>query len=201
MARIKVTEINRTPGNVFVSVPTPKTVQQVLQARRYFSDWQDVANQIVSSTPITPEPTPVQTEPLKITPNPTPAVTIVSNPFTEPQLLDIIEKMTALDIQDGARAGGWHCEDAIFKVARVNLKHNVTAPVLRQMLSEMTERGVLEHKREWGLNKFRLAPKPALKSLLTEVDTILDKTGIADAVGMLAITMLGWAFYVVMGVC
>ena len=142
---------------------------------------------------------PVQTEPLRITPNPTPAVTIVSNPFTEATLLDIIEKMTALDEASNSKSGGWLCEDSIFKVARVNLKHNVTAPALRQMLSDLTQRGVLEYKTEYGLNKFRLAPKPALKSLLTEVDTILDKTGIADAVGILTITMLGWVFYVVGG--
>ena len=51
-----------------------------------------------------------------------------------------------------------------------------------------------------GLNKFRLVPKPTLKFLLTEVNAILDKTGIADAVGMIAITALAWAAYVVMGV-
>ena len=142
---------------------------------------------------------PAETEPLAITPHPTPAVAIVSNLFTESTLIDIIEKMTASDEADGSKVGGWLCEDSIFKVARVNLKHNVTAPALRQMLSDLTQRAVLESKTEYGLNKFRLA-KSALKSLLTEVDAILDKTGIADAVGVLAITAIGWATYVVGGI-
>ena len=49
--RTKITDFKRNTGNVFVSVPTPKPVQQVLQAHRYFSDWTDVANQIASATP------------------------------------------------------------------------------------------------------------------------------------------------------
>ena len=57
--RTKITELSRAPGNVFVNVPTPKPVQQVLQARRYFQDWQAVAKQIASDTPTTPTPVPV----------------------------------------------------------------------------------------------------------------------------------------------
>ena len=95
------------------------------------------------------------------------------NPFTETQLLDIIEKMTALDVKDGAKTQGWQCEDMIFKVAAINLKHNVAAPVLREMLFGLTKRGVLEHKRQWGLNKFRLTPTQPLVELLAEVDALM----------------------------
>ena len=93
--------------------------------------------------------------------------------FTETQLLDIIEKMTALDVEDGAKTEGWHCEASIFKVTRVNLKHNVTSPVLCEMLFELTKRGILEHKRQWGLNKFRLTPTQPLVELLAEVDGLM----------------------------
>ena len=120
--------------------------------------------------------------------------------FTESTLLDIIEKMTASDEADNSKAGGWLCEDAIFKVARVNLRHNVTAPAIRQMLSDLTTRGDLEYKTEYGLNKFRLAKhthKPTLKALLDEVNAKLGTTGIADAVGVITITVVSWAAYVI----
>ena len=58
MAKSRVTEFNRTPGNVFVNVPTPQPVQQLHQPERYYQDWTDVAKQIASDTPITPEPLP-----------------------------------------------------------------------------------------------------------------------------------------------
>ena len=98
---------------------------------------------------------------------------VTPEPFTETQLLDIIEKMTALDVKDGAKTQGWQCEDMIFKVAAINLKHNVAAPVLREMLFGLTKRGVLEHKRQWGLNKFRLTPTQPLVELLAEVDAVM----------------------------
>ena len=88
-------------------------------------------------------------EPVETTPVATPVATPAANLFTESTLLEIIEKMTAHDKADGSKAGGWLCEDAIFKVARVNLKHNVTAPALRAMLSDLTQRGLLEYKQEW----------------------------------------------------
>ena len=83
--------------------------------------------------------------------------------------------MTALQNKDAPLIEGWHCEDSIYKVACINLKHNVTSPALHKMLSDLTNRGILEHKTEWGLNKFRLAlAKPnTLQTLLTEVDAIL----------------------------
>ena len=95
--------------------------------------------------------------------------------FTESTLITIIESMTAHDEADNSQAGGWHCEDAIYKVARVNLKHNGTAPALRQMLFALTARGKLEHTKAYGLNKFRLTPeaKPDLTTLLADVDSRL----------------------------
>ena len=117
--------------------------------------------------------TPRETEPLAITPDP--ELTAKAPEFTPDALIDIIEKMTALNIQDGALTGGWHCEDAIFKVTRINLRIDVSAPTLLTMLLGLVEKGTLEHKRAYGLNKFRLsvAPPNALQSLLTEVDAIL----------------------------
>ena len=117
-----------------------------------------------------------ETEPLTLTPNPTPETTPV---FTESTLIDIIEKMTALQNEDAPLCEGWHCEDSIYKVACINLKHNVTSRVLRQMLSNLTNRGVLEHKAEYGLNKFRLALQPKvetsnLQALLVKVDAIME---------------------------
>lgn len=111
---------------------------------------------------------PANTEPLAIMPNPEPV-----DIFTESTLIEIIGKMTELDNQDGSRCEGWLCEDGIYKVARINLKHNITAPQLRKMLTDLTRHGVLEHKIAYGLNKFRLKPNSALRSLLMEVDAIL----------------------------
>ena len=95
--------------------------------------------------------TPRETEPLAITPDPEP--TAKAPEFTPDALIDIIEKMTALNIQDGSLLGGWHCEDAIFKVTRINLRIDVSAPILRTMLFDLVEKGTLEHKRAYGLNK------------------------------------------------
>lgn len=134
----------RSKDSVFVNVSAPEPVQQLQQAESYFKDWTGVAVDIAEVR----EP---------------------DNALTESILVGIIENMTALDQQDGAQTGGWHCEGAIFKVARVNLKYNVTSPALRQMLSDLTVRGVLEHKTEHGLNKFRLGsetePIPSLEEL------------------------------------
>ena len=110
---------------------------------------------------------PTETEPLTITPNPEPDI------FTKATLTGIISKMTAQDKADGSKAGGWLCEDSIYKVARVNLKHNVTSRVLCQMLSDLTACGTLEYKKAYGLRKFRLTPSKPLKGLIQEVDAIL----------------------------
>ena len=57
--RTKITEFERKPNSVFVSVQPPQPVQQVHQPERFYSDWTDVAKQIARSTPITPSSTPV----------------------------------------------------------------------------------------------------------------------------------------------
>ena len=43
-----ITEFTRSPGTVFVDVSTPKHVQQVNQAQRYYRDWTAAANAIAS---------------------------------------------------------------------------------------------------------------------------------------------------------
>ena len=133
--------------------------------------------------------TPRETEPLAITPDPEP--TAKAPEFTPDALIDIIEKMTALDIQDCAQTDGWHCEDAIFKVTRINLRIDVSAPTLRAMLFDLVEKGTLEQKRAYGLNKFRLSVAPS--NALTEV--------VGDAVSVVAIVAVSWMAYIVMGVC
>ena len=135
-------EIIRTPNSVFVSVQPPEKLQQAIAAEAQPRVWAKVATAIASELQ-TPEPTPQSaTAPPILTPD---------------ALVDIIEKMTALDIQDGAQTGGWHCEDAIFKVTRINLRIDVSAPTLRAMLFGLVKKGTLEHKRAYGLDKFRLS--------------------------------------------
>ena len=61
--RTKITEFERKPNSVFVSVQPPQPVQQLHQPERYYQDWTDVAKQIASATPTavetpTAEPTP-----------------------------------------------------------------------------------------------------------------------------------------------
>ena len=165
---------------------------------------QDATAAVVAAT-VNPEPTtdlkvsPAVTaveapEPTTVTPPATVIEPSAMPPeFTTDALVEIVEKMTALDVKDGSKTEGWHCEASIFKVSRINLKHNVTSPVLREMLFELTTRGILEHKRQWRLNKFRLTPTQPLVELLAEVDTLMteieadndeQRTGLGERYGI-----------------
>lgn len=65
MARITITEFERDPNSVFVSVTPPKSVQNVQQAESYHRDWTTVASDLASDTPVEEPTQDVITEPPK----------------------------------------------------------------------------------------------------------------------------------------
>ena len=226
--RTKITDFKRNQGNVFVSVPTPKPVQQVLQARRYFSDWQDVAKQIASSTPITPEPTPenvpvADAKEIRIY-----AVDCTSGKrqrlFTGKHTDDTADLCQCyanladcrVESHDAASATVYHPAETstIPTLSDWVEVHNADDGTL--IFVGLREKGFDARCRKYAdakgvglrvdsahepVSRFYTPRADALQYARENAKHFARKYGvpIVEAAGVLAITMLGWAFYVVGG--
>ena len=222
--RTKITELSRTPGNVFVSVPTPKTVQQLHQPERFYRDWTDVAKQIARSTPITPEPVPVaDAKEIRIY-----AVDTLSGKrqtlFTGKHTADTADLCQTyatladcrVESHDAASATVYHPETStIPTLADFVEVYNADDGTL--IFVGLREKGFEARCRKYadakgvGLrvdsahlnhSQFYTPKNEALSYARQNAEHFARKHGlaVADAVGMITITAVAWAAYLVGGV-
>ena len=227
--RMKITELSRTPGNVFVSVSPPPQVAQIQQSDRFYQDWTAAAKGIASDTPTAVE-------------------TPTAEPTTESDLAEI--RIYAIDCLSGLRTclyTGHPADDtdalcqayanlAEYRVeahdavdAKVYHPETYPIPTLADWVEvvnadtgEMIWVGLREDGFDARCRKYAntkgvglrvdsahlnhsqfYTPKNEMLSYARKnAEHFLKKHGVAitDAVGILAITMLGWASYVVIGV-
>ena len=214
---------------MFVSVPTPKTVQQVHQPERFYSDWTDVAKQIARSTPITPSSTPVPVPVADAKEIRIYAVDCTSGKrsllFTGKDTDDTADLSQAyanladcrVESHDAASATVYHPETSTIPTLSdwVEVVNSDTGQLIWVGLREdgfdarcrkyADAKGVGLRVDSAHLNhsQFYTPKNEALSYARQNAENFARKHGLAvgDAVGILAITMLGWVSYVVMGVC
>ena len=131
--RTKITELSRTPGNVFVSVPTPKTVQQVMAAKAQPRVWAKVASQICVENTTAVE-----------TPNPESVSKIFSrsDELTKDVVLDTLRQMS----EENPESDGWQDFRAIYR--RLKPEYGLIEIGLLQLLWKLKYEHVIEHKIE-----------------------------------------------------
>ena len=226
--RTKITGFERKPNSVFVSVQPPQTVQQLHQPERYYQDWTAVAKQIASSTPITPEPTPepvpvADAKEIRIY-----AVDTLSGKrqtlFTGKHTADTADLCQAyatladcrVESHDAASATVYHPETStIPTLADFVEVYNADDGTL--IFVGLREKGFEARCRKYadakgvGLrvdsahlnhSQFYTPKNEALSYARQNAEHFARKHGlaVADAVGMITITAVAWAAYLVGGV-
>ena len=214
----------RRPGSVFVDPVPPKGANTVTNAKNYSQDWVTVAKQLVAEAPVpTPEPTPVaDVHEIRIY-----AVDSVTGHrqrlFTGQPSDDTDNLCQAyatlaecrVESHDAASAKVYHPETyPIPTLADWVEVHNANDGTL--IFVGLREKGFDARCRKYadakgvGLrvdsahlnhSQFYTPKNEALSYAKQNAEHFARKHGfaVADAVGVLAITVVGWAFYVVGG--
>ena len=230
LKRTKITGFERKPNSVFVSVQPPQPVQQLHQPERYYQDWTAVAKQIASSTPITPEPTPetvpvADAKEIRIY-----AVDNLSGKrsllFTGQHTDDTSDLCQCyanladcrVESHDAASATVYHPETSYPIPTLADWVEVVNSDTNELIFVGLREDGFDARCRKYadakgvGLrvdsahlnhSQFYTPKSEALSYAKQNAKHFAEKHGfgIADAVGVLAITGISWVAYVVMGVC
>ena len=226
--RTKITGFERKPNSVFVSVQPPQPVPHIHQPERYYQDWTAVAKQIASSTPITPETTPetvpvADAKEIRIY-----AVDTLSGKrqtlFTGKHTADTADLCQAyatladcrVESHDAASATVYHPETStIPTLADFVEVYNADDGTL--IFVGLREKGFEARCRKYadakgvGLrvdsahlnhSQFYTPKHEALSYARQNAEHFARKHGlaIADAVGMITITAVAWAAYLVGGV-
>ena len=227
MARIKA-EITRTDNSVFVSVQPPEKFQQVMAAESQHRVWAKVASQICIETPITPEPTPetvpvADAKEIRIY-----AVDNLSGKrsllFTGKDTDDTSDLCQCyanladcrVESHDAASAKVYHPETyPIPTLADWVEVHNADDGTLIfvglredgfdarcRKYSDAKGVGLRVDSAHLNHSQFYTPKNEALSYAKQNAEHFARKHGvpIADAVGMIAITMLAWAAYIIGGV-
>ena len=222
--RVKITEFERKPNSVFVSVQPPQTVQQLHQPERYYQDWTAVAKQIASSTPITPETVPVaDAKEIRIYAEDSfgKRKTLYTGPPTD-DTADLCQAYATLtecrvECHDAVDSKVFHPENYPIPTLNdwvevynadtgdliwVGLYHDGFDARCRKH-ADNTGHGLRVDSAHLSRSQFYTPRSEQIGYARENAHHFARKHGvpIADAVGVLAITAIGWAAYVVMGVC